>query len=120
MPSVTPAMSEDADKFESALLEFLRTKHQLVIERGQGTNSQYFRTAYKGKPVSFSIITGTKNTATPPKPGVSWLLRAEEAAPPDFTDLLQSLFKAGAMLVRTMPDGKLRAQWKSSDYIGGL
>jgi hypothetical protein len=120
MPSLTASMSDDADTFESALLEFLRTKHQLAVERGQGTNSQYFRTVYKGKPVDFSIVSSIKNTATPPKPGVSWLLRAEESEPADFVDLLQSLFKAGSALVRTMPNGKLRAQWKSSDYIGGL
>ena len=109
----------DADGFETALLRYLSVQHHLPVESAQGTNAQYFRTVYRLEPVSFSIIADTRNTAAPPTSGVSWLLRAEGAAPLEFVSVFQPLFKPDTMHSRTMPGGNLRVQWKSSDYIGG-
>ena len=113
-------LDAEAEKLEGALLEHLRTTHGLSCQRRRGTNSAYYVSTYERKEVAFSVVGRMKNTSTPPGFGVKWLLRVEEGPPLAFADLFADFFEPGSRFQRTMSDGRLRCQWKSTDFIGGL
>ena len=101
------------------MLTHLESRLGLSFVKKRGTNSQFYEARLPTSTVEIVVVGRMKNTATPPRPGENWLLRVE-GAPPELVNELERFFKEGSKLTRVMSNGKLRLQWKSADYRGGL
>ena len=112
-------MSQDllADAFEKEFVAWVEQVAKVDLSVNVGTNAQSWEFPYSGHTVRFVIVGQTKNTASPPGPGIDWLLRVEEPEPTFFIERLTLHFSPADRLRRRMHDGTFRIQFKSNELI---
>lgn len=126
----------DAAEFEEEFIRYLttlrvpvgddriavtRNERSLTFEKRQGTNAGYYTSVGGIEGIELSVVGTSRNTSTPPlDSNISWLLRIEEDPPFFFVKYLARLFVDRSIVRRRVHGGRLRVQWKSSDYVGDL